>query len=38
VYEEKYDGWRIVALKHSDRGRLVSRTGRDHYGPVLRAR
>jgi ATP-dependent DNA ligase len=30
VYEEKYDGWRIVALKDGHRVRLVSRTGRDH--------
>jgi hypothetical protein len=28
VYEEKYDGWRIVALKEG-RARLVSRNGRD---------
>ena len=30
VYEEKYDGWRMVALKESDRVRLISRNGRDH--------
>jgi ATP-dependent DNA ligase len=28
VYEEKYDGWRIAALKEGSRVRLVSRTGR----------
>jgi bifunctional non-homologous end joining protein LigD len=30
VYEEKYDGWRLVAFKDGHRVRLVSRTGRDH--------
>jgi bifunctional non-homologous end joining protein LigD len=30
VYEEKYDGWRIVAYKHGRRVRLVSRRGVDH--------
>jgi ATP-dependent DNA ligase len=30
VYEEKYDGWRLVAHKAGDHVRLVSRTGRDH--------
>src|SRR4030095_7340759 len=30
VYEEKYDGWRVVAIKESDRVRLLSRNGRDH--------
>jgi ATP dependent DNA ligase domain len=30
VYEEKVDGWRILAYKDSDRVRLVSRNGRDH--------
>jgi bifunctional non-homologous end joining protein LigD len=30
VYEEKYDGWRIVVFKDRERVRLVSRTGRDH--------
>jgi bifunctional non-homologous end joining protein LigD len=29
-YEEKYDGWRIVAYKVGQRVRLVSRSGRDH--------
>ncbi|HXA95794.1 MAG TPA: hypothetical protein VN323_09550, partial [Candidatus Dormibacteraeota bacterium] len=29
VYEEKYDGWRVVAYKDADRVRLVSRNGRD---------
>jgi hypothetical protein len=30
VYVEKVDGWRIVAYKDRDRGRLVSRNGVDH--------
>jgi bifunctional non-homologous end joining protein LigD len=30
VYEEKYDGWRMVAYKQGDQVRLVSRPGRDH--------
>jgi bifunctional non-homologous end joining protein LigD len=30
VYEEKYDGWRMVAYKDSRRVRLVSRRGVDH--------
>ena len=30
IYEEKYDGWRIVALKDGSRVRLVSRRGQDH--------
>jgi bifunctional non-homologous end joining protein LigD len=30
VYEEKVDGWRILAYKAGDRVRLVSRNGRDH--------
>jgi bifunctional non-homologous end joining protein LigD len=30
VYEEKVDGWRIVALKADGHVRLVSRNGRDH--------
>jgi len=29
VYEEKYDGWRVVAYKNAERVRLVSRNGRD---------
>ena len=32
VYEEKVDGWRIVAYKDGARVRLVSRNGRDHTG------
>src|SRR5215510_5707505 len=30
VYEEKVDGWRMLALKDGARVRLVSRNGRDH--------
>ena len=30
VYEEKYDGWRMVAYKHGREVSLVSRNGRDH--------
>jgi len=30
VYEEKVDGWRILAYKDGDRVRLVSRNGREH--------
>jgi bifunctional non-homologous end joining protein LigD len=30
VYEEKYDGWRMVAYKREDRVQLISRPGRDH--------
>jgi len=30
VYEEKVDGWRILAYKDGDRVRLVSRNSRDH--------
>jgi putative ABC transport system substrate-binding protein len=30
VYEEKYDGWRMLASKRGDEVRLVSRAGRDH--------
>lgn len=30
IYEEKIDGWRMLALKEADRVRLVSRNGRDH--------
>ena len=30
VYEEKFDGWRIVAMKDAGRVRLISRRGRDH--------
>jgi len=30
VYEEKYDGWRMLAYKEGRQVRLVSRAGRDH--------
>jgi len=30
VYEEKYDGWRIVACKGNGKVNLLSRNGRDH--------
>src|SRR5262245_5692907 len=36
VYEEKYDGWRIVAYKDGQSVRLMSRTGVDHAPPLPR--
>jgi bifunctional non-homologous end joining protein LigD len=30
VYEEKVDGWRILAYRNGDAVRLISRTGQDH--------
>jgi len=30
VYEEKVDGWRMLAYKDGARVRLISRNGRDH--------
>src|SRR5262245_45874388 len=30
IYEEKVDGWRMLAYKDRERVRLVSRNGRDH--------
>jgi ATP dependent DNA ligase domain len=30
VFEEKVDGWRMLAYKDGERVRLVSRNGRDH--------
>ena len=30
VYEEKVDGWRMLAYKDRERVRLVSRNGVDH--------
>ena len=40
VYEEKYDGYRILAYKEVDRVTLLSRNGNDRtatYGSVARA-
>jgi bifunctional non-homologous end joining protein LigD len=39
IYEEKYDGWRVVAYKDGPAVRLVSRAGRDltHRFPELYA-
>ena len=40
IYEEKVDGWRIVAYKDGERARLVSRNGVDHtkrFGDVAAA-
>jgi ATP-dependent DNA ligase len=34
VYEEKVDGWRILAAKRGAVVRLWSRTGRDHTGAL----
>jgi bifunctional non-homologous end joining protein LigD len=39
VYEEKYDGWRIVALKADGKVHLLSRNRRDHarrFGELAR--
>jgi len=39
VYEEKYDGWRILALKADGKVSLLSRNGRDHarrFGELAR--
>lgn len=30
VYEEKYDGWRMLAVKEAGGARLIGRNGRDH--------
>jgi bifunctional non-homologous end joining protein LigD len=30
IYEEKVDSWRMLAYKHGERVRLMSRNGRDH--------
>ena len=30
IYEEKYDGWRMLAFKDGPRVRLVSRQAVDH--------
>ena len=30
MYEERVDGWRILAYKDGDRVRLISRKGIDH--------
>jgi bifunctional non-homologous end joining protein LigD len=40
VYEEKIDGWRMVALKDKGQVRLVSRNARDHtkrFGALVAA-
>jgi bifunctional non-homologous end joining protein LigD len=40
VYEEKYDGWRMVAYKDGRHVRLVSRRGVDHtqrFAEIARA-
>src|SRR5689334_21131832 len=40
IYEEKYDGYRILAYKEGDRVTLLSRNGNDRtatYAPVARA-
>jgi bifunctional non-homologous end joining protein LigD len=40
VYEEKVDGWRILAYKNGDRVRLLSRHDRDHtkrFAEIARA-
>jgi ATP-dependent DNA ligase len=31
AYEEKYDGWRMLAYKHGAQLKLMSRAGRDHW-------
>ena len=39
MYEEKYDGWRILALKADGKVQLLSRNGRDHsrrFGELAR--
>ncbi len=30
MYEEKYDGWRMLAYKNGRAVKLVSRAGKDH--------
>ena len=30
IFEEKIDGWRMLAFKEGDHVRLMSRQGRDH--------
>jgi len=36
VYEEKVDGWRMLAYKDGRHVRLISRNGKDHTAQVLR--
>jgi ATP-dependent DNA ligase len=37
VYEEKYNGWRMVAYKREGQGRLISRQGKVLHAPLPRA-
>jgi ATP-dependent DNA ligase len=34
AYEEKVDGWRMIAYKAGDRVRLVSRSGARPHSPL----
>jgi ATP-dependent DNA ligase len=38
IYEEKVDGWRIIAYKDRDAVRLLSRNGVDHTPSLSRHR
>lgn len=35
MYEEKYDGWRMVAYKDDDAVTIISRQGKDHTSRFL---